>query len=122
MAGRHLVLLAGVVDRATARRGLRLGQVIVLGAVDALLEDGLGVIHLELGLEVGDVMAKATAVRPTTGIGEVEGLVLDLATCAAPIFPVSVKDIGYKRCMVSETYQLPLPPPFFLILLGCSSR
>lgn len=47
-----------LVDGATrGGRGLRLGQLLLdLGAVEALLEDGLDIVHVELGLEVTKVV------------------------------------------------------------------
>lgn len=63
--------------------GVGLGQ-LLLGAVDALLEDGLGLIDVELGLEVAEVVAEAAAVGAAAGVGQVETLVVDLFACVAP--------------------------------------
>lgn len=77
-----------VVDRAArAGSGLGLGEtILVLGlrAVNALLEDGLGLVDLELGLEVVSVVGVSAAVGAATGIGELELLVDDLLTGSAP--------------------------------------
>ncbi|KAI1502611.1 hypothetical protein F5X99DRAFT_378561 [Biscogniauxia marginata] len=57
----------------------------MLGAVDSLLKDGLGLVELELGLEVFQVGRVATTVGTTTGICEVEVLVDDFVAGIAPI-------------------------------------
>lgn len=74
--------------RATALRRVRLGQVIavlLLRAMEGLFEDGLGLIDLELGLEVGGVMGKVAAVGAATGVGEAEVFVGDVIVNSAPI-------------------------------------
>ena len=82
------VLVVLVVDRAAgARRALRLGEHVVLlnlGAVEALLEDGLRLVDLELGLEVMEVVGVAAAVGAATSVGELELLVDDLLARRAP--------------------------------------
>jgi len=75
-----------LVDRSSARRRLRLAQSVVLGgAVESLLKDRLGVVHLELGLEAGGIGGEAAAVRAAPGFGKVEALVDDLITCVTPL-------------------------------------
>jgi hypothetical protein len=51
--------------------------------VDGLLEDGLWLIDLELGLEVMDVV-EARRVGSATGVGEVEMVIEDLLAGIAP--------------------------------------
>lgn len=78
-----------VVDRDAAGRGsgssVGLGKLWVLGAVNRLLEDGLGLVELELGLEVLEVVGIAGRIGSTAGVGEVELVVKDLITRVAPI-------------------------------------
>lgn len=57
----------------------------VLGAVDRLLKDGLGLVELELGLEVLEVVGIAGRVGSTASVGEVELVVKNLVTRVAPI-------------------------------------
>lgn len=57
----------------------------VLGAVDRLLKDGLGLVELELGLEVLEVVGIAGRVGSTASVGEVELVVKNLITRVAPI-------------------------------------
>jgi hypothetical protein len=74
----HALAVLDVHRARLARGGLRLGQDVVIlsdGAVDALLEDGLGFVELELGLEVVQVVGVATAVGTTARVAEVELLV-----------------------------------------------
>jgi hypothetical protein len=56
-----------------------------LGAVDTLLEDGLGLIELELGLEVMEMVGVAAAVGAATSVGKLELLIDDLLTGTSPI-------------------------------------
>jgi hypothetical protein len=56
-----------------------------LGAVDTLLEDGLGLIELKLGLEVMKMIRVAAAVGAATSVGELELLVDDLLTGTSPV-------------------------------------
>lgn len=79
----HLLVGLVVVDAGTARRGLGLA-LLVLGA-HVLLEDGLRLVDLKLGLEVVDVARQATAVRAAAGIVEVEVFVHHLVTSVAPM-------------------------------------
>ncbi len=58
-----------LVDAGPARRALRL--LVLLGA-HVLLEDGLGLVDLELGLEVVQVARQAAAVGAAARVGEVE--------------------------------------------------
>jgi hypothetical protein len=51
--------------------------------VDRLLEDGLGFVDLELGLELGHVR-KAAAVGAAAGVGEAEALVDNIVAKGAP--------------------------------------
>jgi len=53
--------------------------------VDTLLEDRLGLIELELGLEVVQVVGVAAAVGTATGVGEVELLIDNLLASSAPV-------------------------------------
>ena len=72
-------------DAAAARRALNLGElVVVLGTVDPLLKHGLGLVELELCLEVVRIGRDAAAVRAASSIGEVEWLVNDLFASVTP--------------------------------------
>jgi len=53
--------------------------------MDRLLEDGLGLVDIELSLEGTDVVGEATAVCATAGVGEAEILVDDLLAGIAPV-------------------------------------
>jgi len=66
--------------------------------VQFLLEDGLGLDVLKLGLD--DVMARscAEAVASTTGLCGVEGVVFELVAVAAP--GVSSDDCGFNEAVV----------------------
>lgn len=76
-----------VVDRDAARGGLGLGQ-FLLRAMDALLENGLGLVDVEFGLEVAQVVAEAAAIGAAAGVGQVEALVMDLLACVTPMAPL----------------------------------
>lgn len=56
--------------------------------MNTLLEDWLGFIELELGLEVDEVVGVAAAIRTTPGVDKVEWLVDNLL---ANITPASVR-------------------------------
>lgn len=80
--GRMLDLVDGAA-RGGGRVGL--GELILgLGAVDALLEDGVDLVHVELGLEVSNV-GVARGVGTTTRVGKVELVIDDLVTGVSPI-------------------------------------
>ena len=70
-----------LVDAGPARRALRL--LVLLGA-HVLLEDGLGLVDLELGLEVVEVARQAAAVGAAARVGEVEVPVDCLIAGVAP--------------------------------------
>ena len=73
---------------ATLRR-VRLGELIGIlfleRPVDGLLEDGLGLIDLEFGLQIGDLVGEAAAVGAAAGICELERLIGDVITITAPV-------------------------------------
>lgn len=77
-----------VIDRHATGGGsggrVGLGELWVLGAVDRLLEDGLGLVELELGLEVREVVGIAGRIGPAASVGEVELVVKNLITRVAP--------------------------------------
>lgn len=75
-----------LVDGAAGGGGrVGLGELILsLGAVDALLEDGVDLVHVELGLEVSDV-GVARGVGTTARVGKVELVIDDLVTRIAPM-------------------------------------
>lgn len=79
-------MLGGLlIDGASTGRGrLSLGQLIVGGAVDRLLEDGVRLVDLELGLEILNVV-EAGGVGSATGVGEVELVVQDLLARITPV-------------------------------------
>lgn len=76
-------------SRAATLRGVRLGEVVGLvvlvnGAVDRLLEDGLGLVDLELALEISGVVGDGAAIGATAGVGKAEWLVGDVVAEGAP--------------------------------------
>lgn len=77
-----------VVDGHTTGGGRRgsvsLSELGVLSAMDRLLEDGLGLVELELGLEVLKIVGIAGRVGSTASVGEVELVVKNLITRVAP--------------------------------------
>jgi len=82
------VLVASLVRRtayARGRVGLGEGVILDLGAMDPLLEDRLGFIELEFGLEVRKVVGVAATVGAAAGIGKIELLIDDLLTDSAPV-------------------------------------
>lgn len=52
--------------------------------MDGLLEDGLGLIDFELGLEVAEVVGGEAAVGAATGVGDVEAFVRNDVSDGAP--------------------------------------
>jgi hypothetical protein len=85
---------------ARARVGVGLGQdvvVFVLGPMNSLLKDGFGLVELELGLEVLQVVGVATAVGTTAGVGPVELLINNLLASASPIAFASAILLGFLR-------------------------
>lgn len=78
--GRHLS--AG----AASLRRHGLGPVLVmLSAVDVLLEDGFGLINFPLRLELPDMVVHRAAVGPAAGLVEVEVFVVYFSANAAPV-------------------------------------
>jgi hypothetical protein len=72
----------------SALRRISLGELVRLvveGAVDGLLKDGLGLVDLPFALEVADVVGEAAAVGAAAGVGELEVLVHDFFTKASPV-------------------------------------
>lgn len=53
--------------------------------MERLFEDRLGLIDLELGLEVADVVGEAATVGAAAGIGELEVFVNDFFSEASPV-------------------------------------
>ncbi len=86
----HLLILGRLifVDAAAAGRGVGLGELLVFlligSTVDALLKDGLGLIELELGLEVFSVVGISAAVGAAASVGPVELVVNDLLAGRTP--------------------------------------
>ena len=76
-----------LIEGASAGSGLRLDELLITGLrpVEVLLEDGLGFVELELGLEVDLAVVVAAAVGAATGIGEVELIIDDLFADTTPI-------------------------------------
>jgi hypothetical protein len=58
---------------------------VVFRAVETLLEDGLGIVDLPLGLEVAGLVGHGAAVGPAPRLVEIEVLVNDLAAYASPV-------------------------------------
>lgn len=84
----HVLVVLLIHRAASAGGALGLVQSVILislGAVDALLEDGLGLIELELGLEVMEMVRVTAAVGAATSVGELELLVDDLLAGTSPI-------------------------------------
>ena len=85
---RDLVALGRVVvDRDATGGGSRgsvgLGKLWVIGAVNRLLKDRLGLVELELGLEVLDVVGTGR-IGATASVGEVELVVKNFIARVAP--------------------------------------
>lgn len=78
-----------VVDRDATGGGsggsVGLGELWVLGAVDRLLKDGLGLVELELGLEVLEVVGIAGRIGATPSVGEIELVVKNFIARISPI-------------------------------------
>ena len=88
------------------------------GAVIFLLENGIRIDSLELGLEVTDGVAMGAAVRAAASIGKIVSVVLSFLAFAAP------SQIGQRRaikCIKDATDQFPLPPPSFFTFFGSAS-
>lgn len=72
----YILLVVLLVHRAAGARGtLGLGEsvvILMLRAMDALLEDGLGLIDLKLRLEVVEMVGVTAAVGATASVGEAE--------------------------------------------------
>ncbi len=117
-----LVILIHASSESAGVGALFLGEgggllhVIIGWAMDLFLEDGVGVDGFEFGLEITESLG--AGVGPTTTVGEVVPVVLSFFALATPI-PVSMECRRSRGEGVS--YQLPLPPPCFLILLGSAS-
>jgi hypothetical protein len=83
------------VNACSALRALRIYPsgvnkfLLRLGTVDALLEDGLGIMLLELGLEVLQACLIAAAVGTATGVGQVEAGICYFFAFNAPTLTVS---------------------------------
>ncbi|KAL6908905.1 hypothetical protein GGI43DRAFT_394078 [Trichoderma evansii] len=81
-------------DGVDALRGVGLGEIISIllfkRTVEGLVEERVHFIHLELGLEVGEVVMGET-VRAATGVGEAEVLINDFLTHTSPVaFAIAV--------------------------------
>lgn len=78
-----------IINTATARRsiGLLKGSLLFLGSVmNTLLEDWLGLVDLELGLEVIQVVGDGTGIGVTTSVHEAElGVIENFITGVAPV-------------------------------------
>lgn len=75
-------------DGVDALRRVGLGEIISIllinGSVEGLVEEGVHFIHLELSLEVGDVVV-GKAVGAATGVGEAEVLINDFLARTSPV-------------------------------------
>lgn len=81
-------------DGVDTLRGVRLGEVIAVllinRSVDVLLEERIGLIHLELGLEVGEMLV-GKAVGAAAGVGEAETLIHSFIAGTSPVaFTITV--------------------------------
>ena len=57
---------------------------LTIGAMQALLEHGLGFIELELGFEVVNVARQRATIGTAPGVGKVKGFIDHLLTSVAP--------------------------------------
>lgn len=84
---------------AAALGGSRLGEILALivlgGTVNGLLEDGLGLVDVKLGLEVAELIAAAIGATSSMGKGEIL-VVLDFLASVAPVW----KFISDASCKV----------------------
>lgn len=60
-------------------------MVLVLGSMDRLFKDRFGLVHLKLGLEVGDMVGEAAAVGAAACVGEGEVLISDVIVDGSPV-------------------------------------
>lgn len=65
-------------------------MILLLRAVERLLEDRLRLVDLKLGLEVRDVVREAAAIGATTRVGKGKLLVSDIIVDGSPVGRVSV--------------------------------
>lgn len=79
LSGGRTATLGGV------RFNKTLAIIIIVGAVDGLLKDGLRLIDLELGLEVGYMVTQVAAVGAATGVVETEVLVRNVIVHGTPV-------------------------------------
>lgn len=81
--------LVFLIDAAIGTLGIdtagRWEFLIVTGTVDILLEDGVLLDVLELGLEVLQTGSVGAAVGSTTSVGKIEAFILDLFTVDTPV-------------------------------------
>lgn len=77
--------------------------------MDILLEDGVLVVDLELGLEVGDVVGEVAAVGAATSVGEAEVMVRDIIVHSSPMMIVLVRHrLIETRWRVSDGMYIPI--------------
>lgn len=81
----HVLGILGTLGRVGLGGVQRVIVILLEGTVDVFFKDGLGLVDIELGLEVPDVVGDAAAVGAAAGIGKVEALVNDLFAHGAPV-------------------------------------
>lgn len=83
-------------NRVDALRGVGLGEIISIllinRPVERLVEERIHFIHLELGLEVGEVVV-GKAVRAATSVGEAEVFINNFLAHTSPIAEYCVSKI-----------------------------
>jgi hypothetical protein len=80
------LLSRGAIALGRIRLGEVVGVVIIIeGAVEGLLEDGLGLVDLELALQIAHMVGDGAAVGAATGVGEAELLIRNIVTKGTPI-------------------------------------
>lgn len=118
----YILLVVLIVHGAAGARGaLGLGQSVVIlmvRAVDALLEDGLGLIDLKLRLEVMEMVRVAAAVGATTRVGEAELLIDYLGAKTTPVATAATILLGLLGV---DTFEAVLGEELGKVILGKDS-
>lgn len=85
-------------DGVNTLRRVRLGEVIAVllikRSVEMLLEEGVDLIHLELGLEVREMLVRK-AVGAAASVGEAETLIHDFFAGASPVMESVVSRVNH---------------------------
>jgi len=89
--------------------------------MDILLEDGVLLNVLELGLEVLQSGSVRARIGSTTSVGKVEAFILYLFTFDTPVYSSQPCADGAGSARSVVTNQPPFPAPFFLVFFGSAS-